>query len=294
MTILEQQTLKTSRLAEELANVAEKLRCSTVQIRDDTGIAGSGTIWSSDGTIISNAHVVKATRAKVELSDRRVLEGKAIALDSQRDLAVLKVNAANLSAANVGNTDKLRVGELVLAVGNPFGDKGVVTTGIIHTIDPRFHWVQADIKLAPGNSGGPLANVWGQVIGINTAIVNGRGFAIPTHAVNQFLKSIKERKEKPYLGVTLQPVLVTVSGKPLFGLQIVRIESGSPANIARLQPGDVLIGIKGKTFQTPDELFHVLDRSNSGDWLQLDFLRSGKRMVANIVLCNKISATQLI
>lgn len=188
---------------EELAAVAAALSRSTVQVRSRRFGVGSGVIWHSSGLIITNNHVVRGPRAKVELSDGRVLDAVCTSRDPQRDLAALTVSAADLSAATIGDSDTLRVGELVLAVGNPLGHVGVLTTGIIHAIGPKdalTKWVQADVRLAPGNSGGPLADAQGRVIGINSAIAGGLALAVPSNAVERFLRLGSE--ERPYLGVT--------------------------------------------------------------------------------------------
>ena len=204
-------------LTDELASIAATLRRSTVQVRSGNDGVGSGVIWHSDGIIITNAHVVRGLLATVELWDGRVLEAAIIAKDTGRDLAAIKVNEKNLLAANIGNSD-IRVGELVLAVGNPLGVVGALTTGIIHavgmTVGTGFtnnhtdnltepaqstnlnqkypNWIQADIRLFPGNSGGPLADARGRVIGINTMIVNGLALAIPSHGVESFLQQKME------------------------------------------------------------------------------------------------------
>lgn len=297
-----------------MAAIADSLRHATVQIRSNQSSAGSGVIWSADGLIVTNAHVVEnrwrnrnqhrpGTRHKgtveVELADGRVLAARAIASDAQRDLAVLQVDAADLPTVPIGDSDRLRVGEWVMAVGNPLGVVGALTTGIIHTkgsgdrypmIQPRIQlrnqdWIQADIRLAPGNSGGALANAQGQVIGINAMIVNGLGFAIPSNSVQWFLNHYRDR---PYLGVTLEPVIVSVQRQPLYGLLITKIEPGSPA-AAALLPGDVLIGVRRIPFQTTDELLQILERSHSGDGLPLNVLRDGKPLAIEVVVYSRKS-----
>jgi serine protease Do len=281
---------------EELRVISENLRRSTVYVREGISGVGSGVIWDGDGTIATNAHVVRGMTAKVELSDGRIFEAKVTARDIRQDLVALKINGTNLPSAIVGDSDRLRVGEFVLAVGNPLGQKGVVTTGIIHSLSTRSPLILTDVALAPGNSGGILADSGGRVIGINTAIVNGLGLAIPSKTVEQFLRASQNYSaiEKPFIGVTLQPVLTIFAGKPLYGLQTVRIEAESPAQTARLHPGDILIGSRGKAWQTPNQLWQILDRSRSGDRLSLDFLRGDKQMVANIVLCNRVSQTTAV
>lgn len=271
-------------IAEAIAAVSETLRRVTVQVRGRRTGAGSGVIWSTDGLIVTNAHVVSGTSVEVELFDGRVLKADVRDRSDQRDLVALQVEATDLPAATIGSSEALRVGELVLAVGNPFGVARSLTTGIIHAAANRSHWIQADIALAPGNSGGLLANGLGEIIGINTMIVNGRGFAISSRVVQRFLS---DRAELPYLGVTLQPVRVPLHRRPVFGLLITDVQVDSPAESAQLQPGDVLVGVRGRLFQAPNELFQILDRSHVGDGLPLDVQRGSQRIVADVVLCSR-------
>ncbi len=272
-------------LTEELTAIAKQLRRCTVQVRSGKSGAGSGVIWSA-GVIITNAHVVDSSEAEVELSDGQILNAKVTARNVQRDLVALHIEKDNLPVVEIGDSDRLRVGEFVLAVGNPLGSVGAVTTGIIHTLGSTQHkpWIQADVRLAPGNSGGALANAQGQVIGINTMIANGCGFAIPSNVVQRFLS---RRSDRPYLGVSLQPVMVPIDRRPVYGLLITEVEADSPAESANLQPGDVLIGVRGTSFQTPNELFDILVCSQSGDGLPLNFLRGGQRRGAEVVLYSR-------
>ena len=172
----------------ELASVAEQLRQSTVQVKTRNSGSGSGVIWTSDGLIITNAHVATSKTVTVEWNGQ-VFDAVRTHFDPQRDLAALKIAAFDLPTATIGDAKALRVGELVLAVGNPFGDKGTVTTGIIHTNHQRA--LIADIQLFPGNSGGALADCLGRVIGINTMIVDALAVAIPSFAVQSFLEAGK-------------------------------------------------------------------------------------------------------
>lgn len=169
-----------------LAVVAKQLRQNTVKVQSSSFGGGSGIIWQSEGLIITNAHVATSNRAIVELWDGRVFEAERIKIDPTKDLAALKITATNLPTATIGNSDALRVGELVLAVGNPFGDSGAVTSGIIHANNQRM--VIADIQLFPGNSGGSLSDCFGKVIGMNTMIAYGLAVAIPSLAVERFLR----------------------------------------------------------------------------------------------------------
>lgn len=280
MTITSFETKSTSTpITLELAAVAEQLRRSTVQVRSDRLSAGSGVIWNSDGLIITNAHVAPKERATVELNDGRVFEAVVTAQDSHRDLAALQIEATDLSAATIGNSDTLRVGELVIAIGNPLGIVGALTTGIIHATSSQ-KWVMADVRLLPGNSGGSLANAQGQVIGINTMIADGLAMAVPSKVVERFLKG----ESTPKLGVTLRPVLVNLGNMRVLGLLILEVESGSSAIDAGLQLGDVLIRVCGQFFNTPDDLISAIAYTESGELLPLEFLRGGKHLVSSVVL----------
>jgi serine protease Do len=274
-----------TQIASELAAVALELQRCTVQVRGRRMSTGSGVIWHPDGLIITNAHVAQDERSAVELSDGRVFDAIRTSIDPKRDLAALRVDATNLPAATVGNSDTLRVGELVLAVGNPQGVFGALTTGIIHEIDStetkvRQKWVIADVRLAPGNSGGPLANARGQVIGINTMIVGGLALAVPSNEVERFLKG----GSRPYLGVTMRPVQVLFENRRILGLLVLEVAQSSPATAAGLMFGDVIIGACGQWFNTPDDLLNVLEHTEPSEPLPLEFLRNGKRSHCTVVL----------
>ncbi|MDM9379671.1 trypsin-like peptidase domain-containing protein [Chlorogloeopsis sp. ULAP01] len=183
-------TTTLTNIADELSNLGKQLRVITVKVRSSYFTGGSGVIWQSSplfpgSLIITNAHVAFNRRAIVELADGRVLTAVRTKIAPELDLAALTIAATNLPTATIGNADGLRVGELVLAVGNPFADKGAVTTGIVSAKNERL--LMADIQLFPGNSGGLLANCLGHVVGINTMIVNGLGVAIPSSTVERFL-----------------------------------------------------------------------------------------------------------
>jgi len=273
-------------IADELAAVAARLRRSTVQVRGRGPGGGSGVIWRPDGLIITNAHVARGPRATVELWDGRVLAATVTARDPQRDLAALAVDASDLPAAPVADSGALRVGELVLAVGNPFGVVGALTIGIVHAIGPageggRQRWVQADVRLAPGNSGGPLADARGRVIGINSMIAGGLALAVPSNAVERFLRG---RSERPYLGVSTRPVLVSVAGARLLGLLVLEVASSSPAAAAGLLIGDVLVGVGGRPFAEPADLAGALDDAGPGGALHLDLIRGGRRGSLSVVI----------
>jgi serine protease Do len=263
-----------SSLAGDLAVVTERLQRSTVHVRSSRWGAGSGVIWTPDGTIITNAHVVREDRASVELWDGRELDARVIDRDRERDLASLSVEAHDLPAAQIGDSDGLRVGQLVLAVGNPLGVTGALTTGIIHAIgsDGRSQrWIQADIRLLPGNSGGPMADAGGRVVGINSMISGGLGIAVPSRAVKAFLG----RHGRPALGLTLQPVSLVVEGRRRGGLVVLDVLSNGPADRAGLMVGDVVLNVDGQPIGGPRDLGRVLDNLEAERPLRLDVLRGG-------------------
>lgn len=276
----------------ELAAIAAQLHSITVQVRGHRSGVGSGVIWRSDGLIVTNAHVVPGAIAEVELADGRTFRAQVKERNWQRDLVALQVQASELPAAAIGDSDQLRVGELVLAMGHPHGQRGALTTGMVHRVGASTSrsWIQTDVQLAPGNSGGPLANAQGQIIGLNTMIVGGKGFAIPSRVIQQFLQT---PAEQPYLGVMLQPVRVPALGRRSVGLLITAIEPDSPAAAANLLPGDIVIGLRGRRFRHPGELFHTLTYANSGDGLPLLILRGTQSLTVDVVLWGRTSNSKI-
>jgi serine protease Do len=239
--------------------VAERLRRSTVEVYPGQRGQGSGIICNSGGLIVTNSHVARSDRAEVVLWDGRRVSGRVTRRDPFRDLAAIAIATDSLEPAGAADSAALRPGELLMAIGSPLGFAGALSTGVVHSLGPvagmgPHHWIRADLRLAPGNSGGPLANTEGLIIGVNTAIYNGLGLAVPANDVADFLG----RGRRPLLGVTLNPV-------PL-GLLILEIDGAGPAALAGLKEGDVLL----LTYQ---ELSAALD---SGDpVLALRFLRDG-------------------
>jgi serine protease Do len=271
-------------IAAELTAVAAKLRNSTVKIKSGSLGVGSGVIWQPDGLIITNAHVATSNSATVELSDGQVFDAVRTQFDPQQDLAALKIAATNLTAATIGNSEALRVGELVLAVGNPFAESGAVTTGIISANNSRA--VMADLRLYPGNSGGPLADCLGRVVGINTMIANGLAVAVPSSTVDHFLNG----DNRPQLGVTLQSVLLD---RRTLGLLVLSTLPGGAAETAGVQIGDVLIGVAGRLFTNPNDLAKYLHQSNNNQSLPLQVLRGGQQFVLYVAVQsgNAVEAT---
>jgi len=254
--------------------IAERLRRSTVQVASGRNGQGSGIIVKPDGVIVTNAHVAGRSQFSVRLWDGSSFPASLEARSTRRDLAVLRIPATNLTPVTMADSDGLRVGELVIAVGNPFGFVGAVSTGIVHAIGrlPGFgptRWIQAEVQLAPGNSGGPLADARGQVVGVNTMVAGGLGLAVPSQAVSRLLAG--DLDQGP-LGVVVQPATVRVSGAERLGLVILEVVGGSAAEFASLKAGDTLVGIDGKPFRSLDDLEQALEGGGERV-LRLQFVR---------------------
>jgi serine protease Do len=251
--------------------VVERLRRSTVQVKAGRNGGGSGVVWSPGGQIVTNAHVVEgAGGVEVELWDGRRFTARIGKRDRRRDLALLEVDASGLPAAASGDSNALRVGELVIAVGNPMGFIGAASTGVVHRVEYRS-WVVSRLRLAPGNSGGPLANARGEVVGINTMIASGLAFAIPSNSVAQFLRATLDDSG---LGVVVRPVME--------GLIVLEVIPHSPADRASLLQGDILVGAFGKRFQSIKDLGRAIDTSRGGI-LELQFRRGANANLRTVV-----------
>ena len=267
--------------------IAEQLRRATVLIHSENRGSGSGIIWSSDGAIVTNAHVVRGSLARIQLWDNREFEATIASRDSRRDLAALRIAANNLPAASVADSSQIRPGELVIAIGNPLGFVGALTTGVIHAVGPlrgigSQMWVQAGVRLAPGNSGGPLADARGRVIGVNTMVVGGHALAIPSNAVRGFLAG---GAPDAWLGVTVHPVRVPrdASRGSAFGLVLLEVEQGSPAASASLLPGDILLGTEERSFVSVDDLGDTL-QGGRPRLVRFEFLRGNYQSIRRVTV----------
>ncbi len=271
----------------ELAEVAERVRNSVVEVRAHEHGSGAGTIWRADGTIITNHHVVPADRAEVRLADGRTFPASIVARDVENDLVVLKIAAQGLPAAEIGDGRSLRPGELVFAVGHPFGVKGAVTAGVVSTslsnedaaAHERRELIRADVLLGPGNSGGPLIDSRGRVAGINAMVSGGMALAVPSHLVQRLLAGQSERRA---LGVAVREVELTPAAAAAAGLAstrvalVVGLAAGGPAEQAGVIVGDVLTGIGGSPLSGPDSLLRALATfAGAGDSARLAILRGG-------------------
>jgi serine protease Do len=178
-------------LSDAFSRVAFSMQQITVRVAGSRGGQGSGTVWLPSGLIVTNAHVADSNTHEVEFADGRTAMAWVIARDTRVDLAALAVSFRSLPVAAIGSACALRAGEMVLALGNPLGDRGALATGIVHRRVSDSPWLFADIRLAPGNSGGPLADASGAVVGINSMIIDGLGCAITSETVCGFLKRFR-------------------------------------------------------------------------------------------------------
>jgi serine protease Do len=255
---------------------------------------GSGLIVSADGLILTNAHVVKdADEITVNLSDKRSFKAKVIGVDPESDIAVLKIEATGLPVVKMADSDKLRVGEIVLAVGNPFGFDQTVTQGIVSAkgrsnvgIIGYEDFIQTDAAINPGNSGGPLVNIEGEVVGITTAIASrsggyqGIGFAIPSNSakliMDDLIKTGKVRRG--LLGVNIQDVTDALAKS--FGRSdgegalVSQVIDGSPAEKAGIKAGDIILKFNGEQVTGASQLKNLVGRQKPGDTAKLTLFRN--------------------
>jgi serine protease Do len=255
---------------------------------------GSGFIIGSDGTILTNAHVVDgATSVVVKLNDRREYDAKVIGIDKQTDVAVLKIDATNLPTVKIGEPDRLKVGEWVIAIGSPFGLENTVTSGIVSAKarglpDSNYvPFIQTDVAVNPGNSGGPLFNMKGEVVGINSQIFSrtggymGLSFAIPIDVAMNIKTQLVDNGKvtRGRIGVNIQDVnqaLANSFGMPKpQGALISRVEPGGPADKAGLKSGDVILGINGEEITQLSQLPSRIAAIAPGTTARLQVWRDG-------------------
>jgi serine protease Do len=257
-----------------LGEVAERVRRFTVLVEPGGRGSGSGVIWNSDGLVVTNAHVARGSLVEIGLWDGRKFSADVVSRDARRDLASLRILAAGLTAASVLDSSEIRPGQVAIAIGNPWGFLGAMTLGVVHSVGPvealgARRWVQADVRLAPGNSGGPLVDAQGRVMGINTMVAGRLALAIPSNEVARFLGGATGGH---WLGVALSPVRLPRSRGSRVGLLVLEIEPGSPAAMASLLPGDILLGTEESTFSSVEDLREAL-AGQQPRILRLRFLR---------------------
>lgn len=313
------------RLLEELQSVitdlAERVKPSVVNVfpaqgpgrskdtprerAPNTPGSGSGVIIDAQGHILTNNHVVgDATEVEVRLSDKTKFIAQVIGKDPDTDLAVLKVTTDRaLPFAKLGDSGGVKVGQWVLAVGNPFGLDRTVTLGVVSGIGrenmnlSRYeNFIQTDASINPGNSGGPLFNVHGEVIGINTAIINfaqGIGFAIPSNMAKQVFQQLISRGKvvRGWLGVGIQPVTAELASKfgvaESEGVLVNEVFEHDPASRAGIKPGDIITKVDGKTVDTPNALSRLIAGIEPGAAANIEVVRDSRRLVLSVSLSER-------
>lgn len=314
------------RFAGVFSSVAERVRPSVVQlevaVRDDSvnvyrwfkGVPsvtnptrrglGSGVVISPNGHIVTNNHVIEgAVAISVRLHDGRLLAASLVGRDIATDLAVIKVEATGLRPAQFADSDSVKVGEWVLAVGSPFGLGHTVTTGVLSAkgrgglgVNPVEDYLQTDASINPGNSGGPLLNLNGEVIGINTMIVGrgqGIGFAVSSNMAKgitgQLIKAGRVRRAWIGAGVQdLTPEIASQMGVPAgSGALVNLVASQGPAHAARMQAGDIIASVGGKPVQDAQDLMRGVLMHPVGEKVPLEVIRGGKRYVTEVVLAER-------
>ncbi len=265
---------------------------------------GSGFIFTPDGFILTNSHVVHhASRIEVTLPDGRQFQADRVGDDPDTDLAVIRINGPNLAAASLGDSQKIRVGQLVVAIGNPYGFQCTVTSGVVSALGRSLrslsgrlidNVIQTDAALNPGNSGGPLVNSRGEVIGVNTAVImaaQGICFAIAINTAKYVAsRLIKEGKvRRSYIGLGGQNVLlhrrlVRFYRLPIeSGVLVVSVEDNGPGQKAGLRQGDIVIGFDGRPIEGIDELHKVLTEEMVGVKKKLTLLRNSEKLDLDIM-----------
>ncbi len=298
-----------ARLNNHMNSVIEGLKPALVQVRvrraaetptegetpstpEERRITGSGFIIRPDGYIVTNAHVVSdAEKIQVKLSDGRRLDAKLIGQDDRVDLAHIKIEATGLPVAMLGDSNRLRVGEFVLAVGNPFGLEQTVSFGIVsrkgaplQVAAPGFDFIQTDAAVNPGNSGGPLVNMAGEVVGVNSmAARNGTiGFAIPINLVKGLLPQLASsgKVQWGWLGVAIAEIgdedLPKYGLKEPRGVLIRSVVAGQPADQGGVKPDDVVLAVDGASIEGPRDLQRIIASTPVGRAVKLFVMRGGK------------------
>lgn len=275
---------------------------------------GSGVLIRPDGTILTNEHVIaKAVRIQVTLSDNREFNARLIGADIKSDLAVIKIDSDEpLPHVRMGRSNDLMIGETVVAIGNPFGLKHTVTSGIISAVDRTIHadhkqvyndFIQVDASINPGNSGGPLLNINGELIGINTAIfqdAQGIGFAIPIDTARRIVEDLIEfgKVFRGWIGVSVQdldPLLARQFGmNRVRGVLVTRVFKESPAQLGGLRPGDVILSIDGHELADKNDYRRKLTSYTVGSDLELVYRRDGQdyRLKLNVAKVPDSAALQ--
>lgn len=298
----------------QVIDVAEKVspavvRISTTQVVQDffftyeTPGLGSGFIISSDGLIVTNNHVVEgAKKITVTLSDGKEYDGFIVGTDPSSDVALIRINANNLPYLTFTDSSMLKVGQTVIAIGNPYGFDHTVTTGVISALERTLTFedgttlvgvIQTDAAINPGNSGGPLLNLSGEVVGMNTAIYaagQGIGFAVSSNTIQKVVNDLQlfGKVRWPFLGISGVAITDEIAKRNNLpvnkGILVVQVLSGTSASEAGLKPFDIITKFEGKEVTSVQELTKYLRQKNIGDKVKLEIIRSGKTMEIEVTL----------
>jgi serine protease Do len=285
-----------SSVSDALADLAARARRSVVEVRGRGRGAGSGVVWAVDGRVLTNHHVVVGSggRPLVHFEDGRQFAGIVIAQNPSLDLAMLQVEADNLPALPVGDSTQLRVGDLVFAVGHPWGHRYVLTAGIVSGLGRttalrggrQADFIRSDVPLAPGNSGGPLLNAAGEVIGINSMIFGGDlSIAVPSHVTLDWLATAGKQA---YLGVGVRPVRFNVrtpmGAGSLQGALVTALDPAGPASRAGIRAGDALLAVSGQPVVDTATVKRALSLGSANGATEVTILREGQELTVDVAL----------
>jgi serine protease Do len=262
---------------------------------------GSGVLVSPDGYILTNKHVAGMSDGiRVKLYDGRELSARRVGMDTETDLALIKIEAQNLPYARLGDSSRLQQGEWVIALGSPFGLEQTMTVGIVSATGRTFggmydNYIQTDASINPGNSGGPLLNLDGEVVGINSMIYSnsgkseGVGFSIPSNIARNVKDQLlaKGKVTRGFLGANLRPVSPAAAGSGGQGAMIGDLTPNGPASKSGLQSGDVILEFDGKSVTTPKQLTEMVADTQVGKSVPLKFVRGGKETETTLTLAER-------
>ncbi len=291
-TAVENVVQKVSPAVVRIVSTKEVLDYFFLQVVPQQGL-GSGVIIKPDGLILTNNHVIEdASKIQVTLSNGKTYKGKVVGADPISDVALVKIDAKNLPYVQLGDSSKLKVGQFVVAIGNPYGLDHTVTVGVVSALERNINVgnrtmhgvIQTDAAINPGNSGGPLVSLDGKVIGINTMIyqnAQGLGFAVSSNTckkvIDQILKNGKV--QWPFLGVEVTTMTPEIADqlhiKYTPGVLVARVLKDSAADKAGIKQGDIIVAIDGKKVETSDQLINIIRSHNVGDQIIVELKRKG-------------------